>query len=285
MRSRSRSNAPKLVFSAMDASVATDIERAFAQAGHVVVSNSRNHRMEADVPLLVPEMNHDHLRIVARQQRDRGWKGQIVTNPNCSTIVMTLALGPLKKFGIERIMVTTLQAISGAGYPGVAVDGHQRQRHPVYRRRRREDADRRRRRSSAILSDDDFVRLPAKVSAHCNRVPVVDGHTVLRFRRTRREAGHRGASSRPSRAYTSLPQQKNLPSAPKHPVIYMEQADRPQPRRDVEREKGMAVFVGRLRECPVFDYKFIACGHNTVRGAAGAAVLNAELMYSEGMFD
>ena len=113
-------NAPRLMFSATDASVATEIERAFAAAGHIVVSNSRNHRMEADVPLLVPEVNYDHLKVIPRQQRERGWKGQIVTNPNCSTIVMTLALAPLKKFGIERILVTTLQAISGAGYPGVA---------------------------------------------------------------------------------------------------------------------------------------------------------------------
>ena len=134
------------------------------------------------------------------------------------------------------------------------------------------------------LVDGEFRPLPAKVSAHCNRVPVVDGHIVLRLGRARREAGSRGAS----RSLRELPRRPAAAEPPERaaaPVIYMEQPDRPQPRRDVERENGMAVFVGRLRECPVFDYKFLACGHNTVRGAAGAAVLNAELMHSEGMLD
>jgi aspartate-semialdehyde dehydrogenase len=276
-------NAPKLVFSAMDASVATDIERAFAQAGHVVVSNSRNHRMEADVPLLVPEVNHDHLRIVARQQRERGWKGQIVTNPNCSTIVMVLALGPLKKFGIERIMVTTLQAVSGAGYPGVASMDIIANVVPFIG----SEEEKIQTETQKILGDlvgDEIRPLDAAVSAQCNRVPVVDGHLCCVSVQLREKPGV-AAIREAFETYTSLPQQKNLPSAPKNPLIYMEQADRPQPRRDVERENGMAVFVGRLRECPVFDYKFLACGHNTVRGAAGAAVLNAELMYAEGMFD
>ena len=281
--SKPEASAPKLVFSAMDASVATDIERAFAQAGHVVVSNSRNHRMEADVPLLVPEVNHDHLRIVARQQRERGWKGQIVTNPNCSTIVMVLALGALKKFGIERIMVTTLQAVSGAGYPGVPSMDIIANVIPFIG----SEEEKMQSETQKILGDlvgEEFRALPAKVSAQCNRVPVVDGHLCCVSVELREKPGV-AAIREAFESFTSLPQQKNLPSAPKNPLIYMEQADRPQPRRDVEREKGMAVFVGRLRECPVFDYKFLACGHNTVRGAAGAAVLNAELMYSEGMFD
>lgn len=281
--SRPDARAPKLVFSAMDSSVATDIERAFAQAGHVVVSNSRNHRMEADVPLLVPEVNHDHLRIVARQQRERGWKGQIVTNPNCSTIVMVLALGALKKFGIERIMVTTLQAVSGAGYPGVASMDIIANVIPFIG----SEEEKMESETQKILGDlvgEEFRPLTAKVSAQCNRVPVVDGHMCCVSVQLREKPGV-AAIRAAFESFTSLPQQKNLPSAPKNPLLYMEQADRPQPRRDVERENGMAVFVGRLRECPVFDYKFLACGHNTVRGAAGAAVLNAELMYSEGMFD
>jgi aspartate-semialdehyde dehydrogenase len=276
-------NAPQLMFSATDASVATEIERAFAEAGHVVVSNSRNHRMEADVPLLVPEVNYDHLKIIPRQQRERGWKGQIVTNPNCSTIVMTLALAPLKKFGIERIMVTTLQAISGAGYPGVAsMDINANVVPYIGNEEEKMESE-----TQKILGDfvnGGFRPLTAKVSAQCNRVPVVDGHLCCVSVELKQKPGV-AAIREAFESYTSVPQAKKLPSAPPRPVIYMEQQDRPQPRRDVERENGMAVFVGRLRECPVFDYKFLACGHNTVRGAAGAAVLNAELMYSEGMLD
>jgi aspartate-semialdehyde dehydrogenase len=276
-------NAPKLLFSAMDAGVATDIERAFAQAGHVVVSNSRNHRMEPDVPLLVPEINPDHLKLVAGQQKARGWQGQIVTNPNCSTIVLTMGLAALKPFGIARIVATTLQAISGAGYPGVAsmdivgnvvpfIGGEE------------EKMEQETQKIMGEFRGDHIEPLPARMSAHCNRVPVVDGHTVcvsVEF------------SAKPSLAelrhaidtFTAVPQQRQLPSAPPRPVIYMEEANRPQPRKDAERERGMAAFVGRLRPCPVLDYKFVALGHNTVRGAAGAAVLNAELMQSEGMLE
>jgi aspartate-semialdehyde dehydrogenase len=275
--------APRLMFSATDASVATEIERAFAGAGHVVVSNSRNHRMEADVPLLVPEVNYDHLKVIPRQQRERGWKGQIVTNPNCSTIVMTLALAPLKQFGIERILVTTLQAISGAGYPGVAsMDINANVVPFIGNEEEKMESE-----TQKILGDfvnGEIRPLTAKVSAQCNRVPVVDGHLCCVSVELKQKPGVEAIRDA-FESYTSLPQQKKLPSAPPHPVIYMEQQDRPQPRRDVERENGMAVFVGRLRECPVFDYKFLACGHNTVRGAAGAAVLNAELMYSEGLLD
>jgi aspartate-semialdehyde dehydrogenase len=276
-------NAPRLVFSAMDASVATDIERAFAQAGHVVVSNSRNHRMEPDVPLLVPEVNADHLKIIPHQQRIRGWKGQIVTNPNCSTIVMTLALGPLKKFGIERIMVSTLQAISGAGYPGVASMDIVANVIPFIGN----EEEKMETETQKIMGDfagNEFRPLASKVSAQCNRVPVVDGHLCCVSVSLKEKPGV-AALREAFENFRGIPQQKNLPSAPPRPLIYMDQPDRPQPRRDVERENGMAVFVGRLRECPVFDYKFLACGHNTVRGAAGAAVLNAELMYSEGMLD
>jgi aspartate-semialdehyde dehydrogenase len=276
-------NAPRLVFSAMDSSVATDIERAFAQAGHVVVSNSRNHRMEPDVPLLVPEVNADHLKIIPLQQRARGWKGQIVTNPNCSTIVMTLALGPLKKFGIERIMVTTLQAVSGAGYPGVASMDIIANVVPFIGSEE-EKMESETQKIMGDLVNGEFRPLPSKVSAQCNRVPVVDGHLCCVSVQLKEKAGVAGLREA-FENFRGVPQQKNLPSAPPRPLIYMDQPDRPQPRRDVERENGMAVFVGRLRECPVFDYKFLACGHNTVRGAAGAAVLNAELMYSEGMLD
>ena len=276
-------NAPKLVFSAMDASVATEIERAFAEAGHVVVSNSRNHRMERDVPLLVPEINPDHLKLVPGQQRGRGWKGQIVTNPNCATVSLVMGLAPLKPFGITKVIATTMQAISGAGYPGVAsmdivgnvipfIGGEE----PKMEQE-----------TQKILGEfrgDHIEPLAAKVSAHCNRVAVVDGHTVtvsVEFSSKPTEADLRRAID----TFTAVPQQRQLPSAPPRPVIYMEEANRPQPRKDAERDRGMTASIGRLRVCPVLDYKFVALTHNTIRGAAGAAVLNAELMHSEGMLD
>jgi aspartate-semialdehyde dehydrogenase len=276
-------NAPRLMFSSMDASVATEIEREFAQAGHVVVSNSRNHRMEPDVPLLIPEINPDHLKIIPHQQRVRGWKGQIATNPNCSTMVLALALAPLKQFGITRVVATTMQAISGAGYPGVASMDINANVIPFVGG----EEEKMQQETQKILGDfagESLRPLNAKVSAHCNRVPVVDGHTVT----VSVEFERKPSQDEMVRAlvnFRSVPQERKLPSAPPQPVIYLEENDRPQPRRDVERERGMAVFVGRMRECPVLSYKFVAMGHNTVRGAAGAAVLNAELMYSEGLLD
>jgi aspartate-semialdehyde dehydrogenase len=275
--------APRLVFSSMDAAVATEIERAFAQAGHVVVSNSRNFRMEPDVPLLIPDVNPDHLKIIPQQQRLRGWKGQIATNPNCSTAVLTTALAPLKQFGIRRVVITTMQAISGAGYPGVASMDINANVIPFIAG----EEEKMQQETQKILGDftsDGLRPLSAKVSAHCNRVPVVDGHTVTVSVEFERKPS-KDEMIRAMVNYRSVPQDRKLPSAPAQPVIYMEENDRPQPRRDVERERGMAVFVGRLRECPVLDFKFVALGHNTVRGAAGAAVLNAELMYSEGLLD
>ena len=276
-------NAPKLVFSATDSSVATAIEQAFAGAGHVVVSNSRNHRMDADVPLLVPEINPGHLGVLPQQRKLRGWTGQIATNPNCSTIVLTLGLAPLCQFGLLRTVVTTMQAISGAGYPGVASMDITANVVP-YIGSEEEKMESETQKILGGFSGGVFTPHPVRVSAHCNRVPVVDGHTVTvsaEFSAKPAEADVRAAFA----AYRGVPQERNLPSAPAQPVIYMPENDRPQPRRDAERERGMAVFVGRLRPCPVFDFKFIALGHNTIRGAAGAAVLNAELMRTEGMLD
>jgi len=273
--------APKLVFSAMDASVATEIEQAFAKAGHHIVSNSRNHRMDADVPLLVPEANADHLELLPTQRRLREWTGAIVTNPNCSTVVLVMALAPLKQFGIQKVIVTTMQAVSGAGYPGVAsldilgnvvpfIGGEEPKMESETQK------------ILGTFAGTKIEPLDAKVSASCNRVPVVDGHTIcvsVEFEKKPTEAEIIAALN----SFRGVLQEKQLPSAPAQPVIYMVQADRPQPRRDVERENGMAVFVGRLRKCPVLDYKFVALGHNTVRGAAGAAVLNAELMKVQGL--
>jgi aspartate-semialdehyde dehydrogenase len=276
-------SAPRLLFSAMDASVATEIERAFAEAGHVVVSNSKNHRMEPDVPLLVPEINADHLKLVPGQQRARGWKGQIVTNPNCSTVGLTMGLGPLKPFGITRVIVTTMQAISGAGYPGVASMDIMGNVVPFIGG----EEEKMQQETQKILGDfrgDHIEPLTARVSAHCNRVGVVDGHT---------ETVSVEFSTKPTHAdllealtkFRGVPQERNLPSAPAQPVQYLEEANRPQPRKDADRDRGMAAFVGRLRPCPALDWKFVVLSHNTIRGAAGAAVLNAELMHSEGMLD
>ncbi|MGQ9635557.1 MAG: aspartate-semialdehyde dehydrogenase [Bryobacteraceae bacterium] len=276
-------NAPKLVFSAMDASVATEIEQAFASAGHAVVSNSKNHRMDPDVPLLIPEINPDHLKLIPLQQAKRGWKGMIVTNPNCTTAVLAMALAPLKPFDITKILMTSMQAISGAGYPGVASMDIVANVIP-YVGGEEEKVEREPHKILGTFDGTQVTPLPAKLSAHCNRVPVVDGHT---------ETISVELGAKPSEAdllaafqnFRGVPQQRQLPSAPSRPIIYMSQVNRPQPRKDVERERGMTVFVGRLRRCPVLDYKFVAMGHNTVRGAAGAAVLNAELMVSEGLLD
>lgn len=272
--------APQLMFSAMDASVATEIERDFAATGHFVVSNSRNHRMEPDVPLIVPEINSNHLAAV-QAQKTRGWKGAIVTNPNCSTIVLTMALAPLKPFGIERILAATMQAVSGAGYPGVpSMDivgnvipfiGSEEEKMQVETQK-----------ILGSFAAGAFQPLAAKISAHCNRVATIDGHVVTASIELREKPPISEVRS-VIESFRALPQERALPSAPARPVIYMPQQDRPQPRRDAGANNGMSVCIGRLRECPVFDYKFVACGHNTIRGAAGAAVLNAELMVSEGL--
>jgi len=277
---RPAKSAPRLVFSAMDAGVATAIERAFAEAGHVVVSNSRNHRMEPDVPLLVPEINPGHLAAAAAQAA-RGWKGFIVTNPNCSTVTLTMGLAPLRRFGIEQVIATTMQAISGAGYPGVAsmdivgnvipfIGGEEPKIESETQKILGE------------VADGRFVPLPAAVSAHCNRVPVVDGHMVTVSVALKAPAG----LDELIEAYETFrgePQELMLPSAPAKPVLYLKEENRPQPRRDALRGGGMTVTVGRLRECPVLDWKFVCLGHNTIRGAAGAAILNAELMKAKGL--
>jgi aspartate-semialdehyde dehydrogenase len=276
-------DAPRVVFCAMDASVATEIERAFAQAGHVVVSNSRNHRMEPDVPLVVPEINASHLDLIHAQQKNRGWKGMIVTNPNCSTVVLTMALAPLAQFGITRVVAATMQAVSGAGYPGVASMDVLANVIPFIGG----EEEKMQQETQKILggvANGRAAPLNARVSAHCHRVAVTDGHTVatsVDFTSKPALDDVKGALA----SFRGVPQQRDLPSAPPQPVIYMPDQDRPQPRRDASRENGRSVFVGRVRECPVLDVKFVACGHNTIRGAAGEAVLNAELLVSEGFLD
>lgn len=273
-------HAPKLVFSGLDSSVAGEIEGAFAEAGHIIVSNSRNYRMHAAVPLLIPEINPDHLALLETQ----GWRGRIVTNPNCATVVMAMALAPLRPFGLKTALATTLQAISGAGYPGVPswdilgnvipqIDGGEEQKVESE--------------SNKILgslsrdkSHVDFHQV--RISATTTRVPVQNGHTA---------SVSVGLEQKPDAgaiidAWTSFrgrPQELGLPSAPARPIVYCHEENRPQPLLDANRGGGMIVSIGRLRACPLFDYKFVALGHNTIRGAAGAAILNAELMHCEGV--
>lgn len=274
---------PQLVFSALDSSVAGDAEAEYAAAGHWVVSNARNHRMDPLVPLLIPEVNADHLRLVPLQKKKKGWGGAIVTDPNCSTIVLTIALAALRSFELKRVMVTTLQALSGAGYPGVSsldatanvipfIDGEEHKMETEAKKILGHFA------SGAIEVH------PVTISATTTRVPVVNGHTesVSVELGAQVEAADILAAFRD---FSGPPQKLGLPSAPAIPIEYMEQHNRPQPRLDADRNGGMAIQVGRLRPCPVLGHKFILLGHNTIRGAAGAAILNAELMAAEGMLD
>lgn len=270
---------PKVVFSALDASAAGELEPAFAAAGHIVVSNARNYRMDDLVPLLIPEINADHLQLLPEQRNARGWSGAIVTNPNCSTVVLAMALAPLRIFDIRRVIVTTMQAVSGAGYPGVPsldilgnvvpfIGGEE---------------DKLETETQKILgADGGRARLEAVISAHTNRVPVIDGHTMT----VSVELGSKPSIEEVEKAmaeFRGRPQELNLPTAPAQPVLVTHDQARPQPRLDADLGDGMAVTVGRVRACPVFTHKFVALGHNTVRGAAGAAILNAELMSAEGL--
>ena len=270
---------PKVVFSGLDASVAGEIEGAFAAAGHVVITNARNFRMDPLVPLLIPEINADHLKLIGEQRRSKGWKGAIVTNPNCSTIVLALALAPLRQFNIRAVVVSTMQAVSGAGYPGVPsldilgnvvpfISGEEEKMQSE---------------TLKILgSDGGRAPYPAVVSAHTNRVAVIDGHTITVSVGFERKPAIE-AIKEAMRSFAGKPQQLWLPSAPQPPLVVTEEPNRPQPRLDADLGGGMAITIGRVRECPVMHAKFVALGHNTIRGAAGAAILNAELMHSEGL--
>lgn len=269
---------PKVVFSGLDASVAGDIERAFAEAGHIVISNARNFRMDPLVPLLIPEINADHLALIDEQRRVKGWSGAIVTNPNCSTIVLTMALAPLRQFNIRAVVVSTMQAVSGAGYPGVPSLDILGNVVPFISN----EEEKMQTETLKILGDNGGrAPYPAIVSAHTNRVPVIDGHTMTVSVAFEQKPAI-DALAEAMRGFSGRPQELRLPTAPQPALILAEEPNRPQPRLDAERGGGMAITVGRLRDCPVMHAKFVALGHNTIRGAAGAAILNAELMHAEG---
>ena len=271
----------KLLFSGLDSSVAGEAEEDYASRGCAVISNSKNHRMAPDVPLLIPEVNADHLGAIDVQRRKRA--GYIVTNPNCSVMGLAIALAPLERaFGVEAVQVTTMQAISGAGYAGVASYAILDNVIPYIGGGEEDKIETEPRKILGAWSDDRFTDAPMKISAQVNRVPVIDGHLMtasVKFRSKVSLDDVREALV----SFTGVPQELHLPSAPKRPIHYLEATDRPQPRLDRDRERGMAVSVGRLRPCPLFDVRFVALVHNTIRGAAGAAILNAELLQAKGM--
>jgi aspartate-semialdehyde dehydrogenase len=270
----------RILFSGLDSSVAGEAETRFAEAGHIVISNSKNHRMDGDVPLVIPEINPDHFEII----RSQPYKGAIVTNSNCSTMFLAMTLAPIHRaFGIEAVQVTTMQAISGAGYPGVPsldILGNV----VPYIGGEEDKLETEPQKILGTLSEGRIVPADFVVSAQCNRVPVFDGHTESLSIKLRRSAGVEEIKQ-VLREFRGMPQQKGLHSAPKQAIIVTEEADRPQPARDIWLEGGMSTVVGRVRECPVMDVKMTILGHNTVRGAAGAAILNAEAMVALGYLD
>lgn len=280
-----------IVFSGLDAEVAGEIEENFAAAGFAVISNSKNHRFDADVPLLIPEVNPDHLKMIDRQRKNRGYKkGFIVTNPNCSAIGLVMTLKPLDDaFGVKRVFVTTMQALSGAGYPGVPsldmignvvpfIGGEE----PKIEMETRK--------LLGSIKNNKFVDGKMVLSAHCNRVHVQDGHlecaSIEFIKKPWKNSAEMVAKVKKVLAeFNAEPQRLKLPFAPKHPIYVLEEENRPQPRADRNRDKGMAVSVGRIRPCNIFDIRLSLLSHNTIRGAAGAAILNAELLYKKGYME
>jgi aspartate-semialdehyde dehydrogenase len=272
----------QLVFSALPSEVARTVEEHFAQAGYVVCSNASSHRLDADVPLLIPEVNPDHTALIDVQRQRRGWKGFIVTSANCSATELVLALKPLQDaFGLRRVSVVTMQAVSGAGYPGVPamdildnvipfIGGEEDkvEREPL--------------KLLGKLQDGQVVNAPFVISAQCNRVPVRDGHTEcvsVEFE-SKPDVGEIIAALENFQGPSDV---AGLPSTPVHPIVVRREANRPQPVFDRDTGKGMSVVVGRVRLCPVFDFKFVVLGHNTIRGAASGSIHNAELLVAQNM--
>ena len=270
-----------MIFAALDAGIAREMEPKFAEAGCAVVSNSSAFRMQQDVPLVIPEVNADHLALIEQQSWRKKSGGYIVTNPNCSAIGLVVALAPLhQKFGVESLFVTTMQAVSGAGYPGVASLDILGNVIPFIKNEE-EKMEEETKKLLGKLNSHSVQDAGFSMTAHCNRVAVEDGHTesvsVKLAKKTSAEeiiAAFNG--------FASKPHELGCPLAPEHPVVYDAAPDRPQPRFDLDRGNGMTVSVGRLRPCGVLDCKFTVLSHNTIRGAAGAALLNAELLKVQG---
>jgi aspartate-semialdehyde dehydrogenase len=272
----------RILFSGLDSSVAGTVEAALAERGHAVVSNARNHRMDADVPLLIPEVNPDHLDALAVQRRRTG-RGYIVTNPNCSVVGLALALAPLHRaFRVEGVAVVTLQALSGAGYPGVASLDIADNVLPFIGGGEEEKIESEPQKILGRFDGSAFVPADFPISASVHRVDVSDGHTMAAFVRLRKKATPQEAAEVLA-SFRGEPQERGLPSAPPRPIHVAAEPDRPQPRLDRDRERGMAVTVGRLRRDNQFDLRLEALVHNTVRGAAGAAILNAELLVARAL--
>src|SRR4051812_47523149 len=272
-----------IVFSALDATVAGEVEAAFAQAGKFVLSNAKNFRMEPDVPLVIPEVNGDHLALLDCQRRHRGWEGAIVTNANCSATVATVALAPLHaKYGIRQLFLSTMQAVSGAGYPGVPSLDILGNVIP-YIADEEQKLEREMLKLLGRYEDDEVLNATFKVSAHTNRVPVEHGHTICMSMGFSDTTTPEQAIAT-MRSWSGNPATKGLPTRPQHPLVVTGAPDRPQPKRDVNAGNGMTVTVGRVRRDAILDLRMVALGHNTVRGAAGGSVLNAELLASTGAF-
>ena len=267
----------KIVFSALDSSVAGDVEKAFAQAGRVVLSNAKNHRMDPDVPLVIPEINADHLSLIEVQRDKRGWPGAIVTNANCASTVVTVALAPLHEaFGATKVMVATMQAVSGAGYPGVASMDILGSVIP-YIGGEEEKIETESNKILGALEDGGVAHAEIAFSAHANRVPVEHGHTACISVEFEREVAPEEAVE-VLEAWRGDEVSQGLPSSPEDALVVCPEPDRPQPRRDVYRGRGMTTLVGRVRSDPLLHIRLVALSHNTVRGAAGGSVLNAEVL-------
>jgi aspartate-semialdehyde dehydrogenase len=269
-----------LVFSALPTAVAGPVEERFAEVGYLVCTNAAPHRLGADVPLLVPEVNPDHTQLLEVQRRMRGWPGLIVASANCTTTQLVLALKPLHDaFVIRKLTVVTLQAISGAGYPGVPAADILGNVVPFIKGEE-EKVERESSKLLGTLEGDRVLEAPFAISAQCNRVPVYDGHTEcvsIEFEHTPDVSDVMISLE----TFGGPPEIQGLPSSPTQPIIVHKEADRPQPLRDRHAGDGMSVSVGRVRPCPVFDVKFVILGHNTLRGAAGGAIHNAELLVAQ----
>jgi aspartate-semialdehyde dehydrogenase len=271
-----------IVFSALDAAAAGDLEPAFARSGALVLSNAKNFRMDPDVPLVIPEVNASHLALLETQRQSRGWSGGIVTNANCAATVATVALAPLHEaFGVRQVFAVTMQAVSGAGYPGVPsldilgnVIPYIGEEEPKIEREMPK--------MLGCMEGGALVPAPMRVSAHANRVPVEHGHTVCMSVRFEQSPSPEDAL-RVLAEWRGDPVVRGLPSAPERVLLVTDAPDRPQPRRDVGTGGGMTVVVGRVRSDPQLDLRLVALGHNTIRGAAGGSVLNAELLVATGV--